>query len=233
MKKLLGLLIPFLTIVNVNAAAPKLLNKTLETDYFIITYNSETEKLAKDSEIELTKNLTRIMDFFALEKLSNKIKVEIYPTLDDWIKFIESCGKKYQDYIVGTAFPDKICVLAFDEYSKTRIHKNDTFDDYLKVIIHECVHFCNQEKIENGYNSVLFIMEGLATYLANQPYNPNIKADYSCEIMCDPNQLFQLKDPYSISQIYVRKMLEKLPPEKVIEYSADIAKLRKDWDTIF
>ena len=46
--------------------------------------------------------------------------------------------------------------------------------------------------------------------------------------MCDYQTFFELQDPYSVAQVLVRKMLEKLTAEQVIEYSGNLEKL---WNT--
>lgn len=204
-----------------------------ETEFFVFNYDDKDLKLLEESEKALNENLARIMQFFNLSGLSAKITVDFYPTLEQWISFIESTGQPYQDFIVGLAMNGVISVLAFDQYEKTNMHKNDTFQQFLQIIIHECVHICNFERIENPNNSVIFIMEGLAPYLANQDYNPNVKSDYDCATMCNYQTFFGLQDPYSVAQVLVRKMLEKLPSEQVIEYSGNLEKLWNDWEKIF
>jgi hypothetical protein len=76
-------------------------------------------------------------------------------------------------------------------------------------------------------------MEGLATYLSNQAYNPNIKSDYNRETMCNYQTFYALEDPYSVAQILVRKMLEKMTAEEVIQYSGNLEKIWNDWEKIF
>lgn len=204
-----------------------------ELEFFIFNYDDKDLNLIEDSEKALTENLSRIMQFFNLSALSDKITVDFYPSLEQWISFIESKGQPYQDFIVGLAEQNTISVLVFDQYEKTNMHKNSSFERFLQVIVHECVHICNFERIENPNNSVSFIMEGLATYLSKQDFNPNIKADYDCATMCNYQSFFSVQDPYSVAQILVRKMLEKLSANQVVEYSGNLEKLWNDWEKIF
>lgn len=209
------------------------MKNTKDSQYFTIHYEDKDLSLVNDTEKALNENLSRLMKFFNLSALSGKITVDIYSTLEDWIAFIESNGQTYQDYIVGLADNGLISVLAYDQYKKTQMHKDRPFEDFLQIIVHECVHICNYERIENPNNSVCFIMEGLATYLSNQAYNSNVKADYNRETMCNYQTFYALEDSYSVSQILVRKMLKKMTAEEVIQYSGNLEKVWNDWKKIF
>ncbi len=209
------------------------MKNTKNSEYFTIHYEDKDQLLVKEAEGALNENLRRLMAFFNLSALSGKITVDIYSTLEEWIAFIESKGQTYQDFIVGLADNGVISVLSYDQYKKTQMHKDRPFEDFLQIIVHECVHICNYERIENPNNSVCFIMEGLATYLSNQAYNPNIKSDYNRETMCNYQTFYALEDPYSVAQILVRKMLEKMTAEEVIQYSGNLEKIWNDWEKIF
>ncbi len=209
------------------------MKNTKNSEYFTIHYEDKDQLLVKEAEGALNENLRRLMAFFNLSALSGKITVDIYSTLEEWIAFIESKGQTYQDFIVGLADNGVISVLSYDQYKKTQMHKDRPFEDFLQIIVHECVHICNYERIENPNNSVCFIMEGLATYLSNQAYNPNIKSDYNRETMCNYQTFYALEDPYSVAQILVRKMLEKMTAGEVIQYSGSLEKLWNDWEKIF
>ncbi|MCR5765154.1 MAG: hypothetical protein K6G09_04150 [Treponema sp.] len=209
------------------------MKNTKDSEYFTIHYEDKDQLLVKEAEGALNENLRRLMAFFNLSALSGKITVDIYSTLEEWIAFIESKGQTYQDFIVGLADNGVISVLSYDQYKKTQMHKDRPFEDFLQIIVHECVHICNYERIENPNNSVCFIMEGLATYLSNQAYNPNVKSDYNRETMCNYQTFYALEDPYSLAQILVRKMLKKMTAEKVIQYSGSLEKLWNDWEKIF
>ncbi len=209
------------------------MKNTKNSEYFTIHYEDKDQLLVKEAEGALNENLRRLMAFFNLSALSGKITVDIYSTLEEWIAFIESKGQTYQDFIVGLADNGVISVLSYDQYKKTQMHKDRPFEDFLQIIVHECVHICNYERIQNPNNSVCFIMEGLATYLSNQAYNPNIKSDYNRETMCNYQTFYALEDPYSVAQILVRKMLEKMTAGEVIQYSGSLEKLWNDWEKIF
>ena len=204
-----------------------------ETDIYSIEYDAKSEKLVQSINDALSQNFQRILDFWGIEKLAAHVNIKIYSEMDDWIKFYEEkSGSKYQDYVVGCADGPNIYVLAFDEYKKTQQHKNDSLEDFQKVMIHEFVHICHQQLI-TGWDKYSHIMgEGLATYLAGQRYNPDVKIDYPKDELFSKDLFSLTNDLYSLSQKIVRQLVEKVPHEKIIEYALDATKLYEDWDEL-
>lgn len=204
-----------------------------ETDIYSIEYDEKSEKLIQSMNEALSQNFQRILDFWGIEKLANHVNIKIYSEMDDWIKFYEEkSGSKYQDYVVGCADGPNIYVLAFDEYKKTQQHKNDSLEDFQKIVIHEFVHICHNQLITDPEKTSFIMGEGLATYLADQGYNHDIKIDYP-KYSLFSNDLFSLtNDLYSLSQKIVRQLVKKVPHEKIIEYALDATKLYEDWDEL-
>lgn len=205
-----------------------------KTDFYSIEYDKKTEKLVQNINAALSQNFQRILDFWEIEKLDNHVNIKIFSELDEWMKFYEEkSGTKYQDYVIGCAEGPNIYVLAFDEYKKTQMHKDDSLKDFQKVMIHEFVHICHNQRITNQFNYSFIMGEGLATYLADQPYNHDIKIDYPKDTLFLSNDFYSLSnDLYSLSQKIVRQLVEKVPHEKLLEYALDYTKLYKDWDTL-
>ena len=208
-------------------------NMIYETDIYSIEYDAKSEKLVQSMNEALSQNFQRILDFWGIEKLANHVNIKIYSEMDDWIKFYEEkSGSKYQDYVVGCADGPNIYVLAFDEYKKTQQHKNDSLEDFQKIVIHEFVHICHNQLITDPEKTSFIMGEGLATYLAGQGYNHDMKIDYP-KYSLFSNDLFSLtNDLYSLSQKIVRQLVEKVPHEKIIEYALDATKLYEDWDEL-
>ena len=204
-----------------------------ETDIYSIEYDAKSEKLVQSMNEALLQNFQRILDFWGIEKLAAHVNIKIYSEMDDWIKFYEEkSGSKYQDYVVGCADGPNIYVLAFDEYKKTQQHKNDSLEDFQKIVIHEFVHICHNQLITDPEKTSFIMGEGLATYLAGQGYNHDIKIDYP-KYSLFSNDLFSLtNDLYSLSQKIVRQLVKKVPHEKIIEYALDATKLYEDWDEL-
>ena len=201
---------------------------TFETDIYSIIYNEINQNLVETIHSALSENFQRIMDFWNIKKLNSHVNIHIYPTLDEWITFFEDTGQKYADYVIGCADGSEIHLLAYNEYKKTNMHKNDSLEDFQKVIIHEFVHVCNNQICPP--NS--FIMcEGLATYLANQKYNENIKIDYPKDDIFNFNTFCTLtNDTYSFAHKIVTILAKTASKEKLIEYACDYEKLYNDWE---
>ena len=229
MKKVFIALILFTAILTSCSKGKK--EMIYKTDVYSIEYDKKSEKLVQTINEALSQNFQRVLDFWGIEKLENHVNVKIYSEMDDWIKFYEAkSGTNYQDYVVGCADGPNIYVLAFDEYKKTQMHKNDSLEDFQKVMVHEFVHICHNQLITNRYGYSFIMGEGLATYLADQPYNHDIKIDYPKDKLFS-NDFFSLSnDLYSLSQKIVRQLVEKVSHEKLLEYALDYTKLYKDWD---
>lgn len=231
MKKVFIALILFTAILTSCSKGKK--EMIYETDIYSIEYDAKSEKLVQSINEALSQNFQRVLDFWGIEKLDNHVNVKIYSEMDDWIKFYETkSGTNYQDYVVGCADGPNIYVLAFDEYKKTQMHKNDSLEDFQKVMVHEFVHICHNQLITNRYGYSFIMGEGLATYLADQPYNHDIKIDYPKDKLFS-NDFFSLSnDLYSLSQKIVRQLVEKVSHEKLLEYALDCTKLYNDWDEL-
>lgn len=76
-----------------------------ETEFFVFNYDDKDLKLLEESEKALNENLRRIMQFFNLSALSAKITVDFYPTLEQWISFIENFV--FDGIVIGAVSADK------------------------------------------------------------------------------------------------------------------------------
>lgn len=210
------------------SAFSKEFSMAFSTNLYSIEYNEKSQNLVETINQTLASHFQRILNFWNIKKLDSHINIKIFSTLEDWKIFIESKGQKYEDYIVGCADGPNIFILSYDEYKKTNMHKNDSVDDFQKIIIHEFVHVCNNQICPPDS----FIMgEGLATYLADQRYNTNIKIDYSKDDIFNFEKLCTLtNDLYSFSQKIVRILAQSASKEKLIEYACDSRKLYDDWE---
>ncbi len=209
------------------------MNQIYKNDFFTIFTDSKNLNNQQKIFDALNENLVRIMNFFEVEKNSKTITVCIHTDIEEWKNFFNSRGSQYQDYVVGCAWEGKIDVLAFEEYQKTQMHKDDSFDDFLKVVIHEFVHICHQE-LQPDFSKVTWFMgEGLATYLAGQRYNEDEKIDFPKETLFDFQQFVNLHSPYCAAQKLVRALVEKVSHKELLEYACDAEKLYMDWEQIW
>ena len=107
-----------------------------------------------------------ILDFFNIDDLEAEIKVLDY----------ESFKNEYKTYLeedinldtTGFIEDDKnqVILLDYNDFKYTN-HINDTYDDYIKIAIHELVHVIHSIACNHNYpNNELW--EGIAVYLSNQ-----------------------------------------------------------------
>ena len=84
---------------------------------------------------------------------------------------------KLNDYVVGliNSENDTILCCSYNDYDNTA-HKNESFIDYKKMILHECVHILHTYYMakDNSY-FYKYLWEGIANYLTNQYEECNIE----------------------------------------------------------
>lgn len=203
-----------------------------KTDIYSIEYDKKSEPIVKTINDALSQNFQRVMDFWGIKKLDSTVQIRIFSDLEEWKSFFKSLSQgTYQEYVTGCAIGSNIYVLDYAEYKKLQSHRNDSIEDFKKIIVHEFVHICHLQlcKLEN---TAFFMSEGLAAYLAGQGYNQNIKTDYPKEVLFSNEIFSRTNDLYSLAQKIVRKLEEKVPHEKLIEYALDSKKLYDDWDSL-
>lgn len=182
------------------------------TKDFIIYYEQEDgiEQLLGT----LTQNMERILRFFRLEQLREKVEVVIYSTVATYRAHVEECGQTYYEWMIADTFDGKINVSSMEVCRKSSSHRNMNAEEYAKLIIHEFVHVCQQEVNLNSYGCEWF-WEALATNLADQ------KMNYP-QTLCSKEKLMfhyaEIPNAYSISYHMGQYMLQNLPEEKIYEY---------------
>ena len=89
----------------------------------------------------LIANIKSITDFFEFNKnLIITIKIfDSKKSLDNYV--VSNLSFKLDDYVVGliNSEDDTILCCSYNDYDNT-VHKNESFIDYKKMILHECVH---------------------------------------------------------------------------------------------
>lgn len=151
----------------------------LQNELFIINYNACDINYIDDFLKYLNDNANRIVTFFNLDCLPEKIVINIIENkqIFDEIYFDEYKKEAY-DFAFGFAKNNTINYISFCEFNKVPKHLNDTYDYYKKTIVHEFVHICNQ--IFSKF-SIPCLSEGLAVYLSGQLDNGDIKFNYTKE----------------------------------------------------
>ncbi|MCI9434215.1 MAG: hypothetical protein HFI86_02905 [Bacilli bacterium] len=180
----------------------------LQNKLFIINYNACDLNYIDDFLKYLNDNASRIMRFFNLDCLPEKITINI---IENKPKFDEIYFSQYKeqayDFAFGFAENNTINYISFCEFNNVPKHLNDTYDYYKKTIVHEFVHICNQ--VFSKF-FVPCLSEGLAVYLSGQLDNINIKFNYTKE------KLINGRINYRQYYLFVKYIIENYNHEFVL-----------------
>ena len=125
----------------------------------------------------INRKLPKLLDFFHISYLDHTLEIFIY---DDLSKFKNNYQKKtnkdYKNWICGFQGKNEIHLLDYENYLLTDGHQNQTKEDYLKLVMHEIIHYLNLQYNRyhgNEPRSFLYLTEGIASYLSEQYPNPS------------------------------------------------------------
>ena len=134
----------------------------------------------------------------------------------------------YQDWMIGDTNDGNINMLSLKNCKMTQTHKGLTLSEYIKVVVHELVHICQQEVNSNAYGCEWF-WEALALNLSGQTMSETI-------VDCTEEQLMFhylcLPKRYSISFTIGKYMLANYPHEHLLEYIKNPQQLWNDTEAI-
>ncbi len=194
----------------------------------ILHYDEAESELAELILKVIEDNLERLLAFFQLGGLSNKVDIIIYSSIKDYEKHMLECGYAYYEWMIADTMDGKIHISTLDACRGTQAHRDISFDDYVKMIIHELVHICQQHVYANCYGCEWF-WEALATNLSGQCM------EYPQELCTRDDLMFHYNEvpyAYSISYHIGKYMLENLPHEKIYEYIANPDALWQDTEEL-
>lgn len=138
----------------------------IESKNFIIKYDLYEDYL-NNLINDLEKNISRIFDFFKIDKLDNKINIEIISTKNKFDEVFFDIHKFKPDLnSIGFYHNNRIIYLSYSDFKNTN-HINDTYEDYINVLIHECTHYVHSQ-YTNDKMSLRCINEGLALFIGHQ-----------------------------------------------------------------
>lgn len=190
----------------------------------MINYNIKNTSL-KELQIEEISNFlnnnNNKFDVFNIQENIN-ITIIIFDTKLDFDKeYIKYSNKKVYPWMVGCSGDGIIKVVSYLDYKNTT-HKNDTFDEYKKMILHEVVHVVHSyytNIFNNPYYKVA-LGEGLASFLSEQ-YNDcsNLK-EITFEQLMDNNNYID----YSYYYSFIRYIFENFSQQEIL----NILKMDKD-----
>ena len=161
----------------------------IELSNFTIEYDKEIDYMS--NIISTLENHTiEILEFFELEKLSQKKKVVIFTDREKYKKHLLPFVKEFKEWMCADTYDGNINLLEMSEARKSKEHEDMDMDEFIKCILHEFVHSCQQEWNENS-KGVSWYWEALATNLSNQDYSPVSLED--CDFEKLKNDLMEQK----------------------------------------
>lgn len=138
----------------------------IESKRFRINYEIYEDYL-NNLIIGLENSIDKVFNFFGIEDLNQKIIINIISSKSKFDEIFYN-AHYFKPQLEGVGFyrNNEITYLTYSEF-KNANHQQDTYEDYLNILIHECVHFihavCNNNRL-----SLKCINEGLALFLGKQ-----------------------------------------------------------------
>ena len=200
----------------------------IELNNFIIEYDKEINYMPNIISA-LENDTAEILDFFELKKLSKKKKVVIYTDREKYKEYLIPYVKEFKEWMCGDTYDGNINLLEISEARKSKEHKNMDIDEFIKCILHEFVHSCEQEL--NHKEGIIWYWEALATNLSGQDYTPISLID--CDFKKLKSDFNNTPRGYNYSYTIGKYMLENYSKDKLLEYIKNPDSLKNDADDIF
>lgn len=213
----------------INKKLQNINNVKIELNDFIIESDKEISYLS--SIISTLENDTKsILEFFELEKLSHKKRVVIFTDREKYKEHLLPYVSIYREWMCADTYDGNINLLEISEARKSKEHEDMTIEDFIKDILHEFVHACQQEwNTDSEENS--WYWEALATNLSNQDYEVVDLSDCNFEKLKE--DFNSVSRGYSYAYTLGKFMLENYTKEKLLEFVKNPDLLRKEADSIF
>ena len=186
----------------------------------------ELENFIIESDVQLNyfddvvnyviENERRILDFFKLEKLPNKVKILIL-SYEPFKEFIISKYGEILSYICGdsNSSTHTIRILNVDDQIKYTTHKDANVERIKDTVLHEIVHQCHHvyHTDYTGYKQTTWFSEGLATNISNQKYE--IQDLIQCDFDKLKNDFRHYKGSYKYAYTIVNYVLNNYSGEEI------------------
>ena len=190
-------------------------------NYFDVYYTASDKDYIEEVINTLNANLGEYLTFFNLDKLNQKVSINLYDNLECFKEYCEKvCHHPHKSGHVGIARNNEIHMLSLRERLKER--PQDNFDTFIMGIKHELVHICHIAY--KGNNKSNWLAEGLATYLGSPQYDETLEG---CTVKDLKN-----KPKYKYCYTLTKYMIEHYSHEKVLEYASNDELLMKDTEKI-
>lgn len=201
----------------------------LDLSNFVIEYDKDISYI--DDIISTLQNNTQdILNFFELDKLSQKKKVIIFTDREKYKEHLIPFVKEFKEWMCADTYDGNINLLEISEARKSNEHKDMTLEEFIKCILHEFVHSCQQELNSNS-NGTAWYWEALATNLSGQDYDPVSLSNCDFDIL--QRDFNGTENGYSYAFTLGKFMLENYSKEKLLEYVKNPSLLKVDANDIF
>ena len=201
-----------------------------ELDNFIIESDIELDYF--DEVVNhIIENERRILEFFKLEKLPNKVKIMIL-SYEPFKEFVVSKYGEIQDYVSGDSDSktSTIRILNIADQIKYTTHKNASVERIKGTALHEIVHQCHHV-FHNDYRGITWFAEGLATNISNQDYE--LKNLNECDFDKLRSDFRHYKGSYGFSYTLVNFILNNYSDEEITKLYKNPDYLREKANSIF
>lgn len=163
-----------------------------QTKYAVFYYEKQDEDLIDELASALEEKAQDIFAFFEIIP-TKKAQIRIIPTKQQYDDIYRKERNLNQDYplplwAIGNCREGVITYLSLHDYKSTSHKYKDAdyelaLDYYKKTIVHEYVHFVNENfnEIKQCAYTEKYLVEGIATYLSGQKTGQEIIFDYTIE----------------------------------------------------
>ncbi|MFN8674533.1 MAG: basic secretory protein-like protein [Candidatus Sericytochromatia bacterium] len=186
----------------------------------ILLFNYTDENKDKINEIEKYFLNYHIIEDFFHHKFRKNINVYIFPNR----KLLDTYWKtKSQCWMVASGSENELDLLSPSIWEKESCEHKNNKEEIEKIILHEMVHVYHDQYTEptnfEGMDELGWLIEGLATYVANQIDEKRIKnikkAILNNEIPKNLEDLWQGNNKYGFSGYMVKFIDENFGREKL------------------
>lgn len=201
----------------------------IELDNFIIECDKEINYMSNIVST-LENSTVGILDFFELDKLSQKKRVVIFTDREKYKNHLLPYVTRFEEWMCADTYDGNINLLEISEARKSKEHEDMDMDEFVKCILHEFVHSCQQEWNSNS-DGTAWYWEALATNLSGQDYSPISLED--CDFEKLKGDFNGTKNGYSYSYTLGKYMLENYSKDRLLDYVKNPDILKQDADSIF
>ena len=197
------------------------------------TIRSEEELDYFDETVDyIAENEKRILKFFKLDKLPQKVDIQIV-NYEQLKEYYASHNWKFHNFIRGVSnLHDKeIRMLTLEDQRKYTTHKDADIDQFKTTTLHEFVHECHGFVCSDDSKEINWFREGLATNLSNQKWK--IVDLSKCDFEKVKNDLYNYKPGYSYAHTLVNYVISNYSEEEIFKLSSDGNYLKEKADSMF